>query len=427
MINETFHLRDIGISNGADCLELPRHRWFSFKEAFSPVLVEAAILDAGCTSGDLVIDPFAGSGTVSITAAENDLDSMGYEVNPFLAFLAKTKCNQISGDKLREDAFKVIPAMTTRKRSKFEGFSTFSNDGNCSKYLFNTPVLRAFDAAWNSLELVRPACKALVRLALLSAAVRSANAFKDGKCLRYYHDWRERKYDRNHFVDAYMDEISKFADDLKSSIFDHSRVSVFNVDSRDGLHKIQRPFQLCITSPPYLNSFDYTDVYRVELFLGRFIKSMEELRSLRKRTIRSHVQTGLGKVTGDARSQLLGECLNRIDERIEYLWDKRIPSMIQAYFDDIAVVLTALRSSADRDAKMWIVVATSAYAGVEIPVDLIIADIASKAGWMLNEIGVLRNLRTAGQNWARWQSEKEFKPRLRESVVILSAGSGRLG
>ena len=37
-------------------------------------------------------------------------------------------------------------------------------------------------------------------------------------------------------------------------------------DSRYGGVAGTKQFKLCVTSPPYLNSFDYTDVYRPELF-----------------------------------------------------------------------------------------------------------------------------------------------------------------
>lgn len=93
--------------------------------------------------------------------------------------------------------------------------------------------------------------------------------------------------------------------------------------------------------------------------------------------------------------------------------------MLVAYFEDMRRVLAGLLEKADSKAAVWIVVSTSAYVGVEIPVDLIIADIASRDGWFLREVGVLRYLRTAGQHWDRFKGCVESGPRLRESVIIL--------
>jgi len=69
-----------------------------------------------------------------------------------------------------------------------------------------------------------------------------------------------------------------------------------------------------------------------------------------------------------------------IKERAELLWDKRILKMIQAYFEDIGSVLKHPYGLAEVGASLWLVVSTSAYVGVEIPVDLVIADVGAKVG-----------------------------------------------
>ena len=51
---------------------------------------------------------------------------------------------------------------------------------------------------------------------------------------------------------------------------------------------------------------------------------------------------------------------------------------------------------------------------MEIPVDLIIGDIASKAGWFLKEIGVLRYVKKRKTKYSPDITE------LRESVIILT-------
>ena len=93
--------------------------------------------------------------------------------------------------------------------------------------------------------------------------------------------------------------------------------------------------------------------------------------------------------------------------------NKRIPLMIQAYFEDMLSVLELLYSKAEKNAQLWFVVSNSAYANKEIPVDLIIADIAKLAGWKLREIGVLRNIK---RRKTKHSPDISF---LRESVVIM--------
>jgi hypothetical protein len=95
--------------------------------------------------------------------------------------------------------------------------------------------------------------------------------------------------------------------------------------------------------------------------------------------------------------------------------------MVQAYFEDMRNVLHGLRKHATDEAQLWIVVSTSAYAGVEIPVDLIIADIAVKVGWTLREIGVIRNLRSSVQHFKSVEGDYKNLLQLRESAVVLAA------
>ena len=54
-------------------------------------------------------------------------------------------------------------------------------------------------------------------------------------------------------------------------------------------------FDLIITSPPYLNSRDYTDIYMLELKVLQLVNSHDDLRQLRKSTLRSPIgYEGLG-------------------------------------------------------------------------------------------------------------------------------------
>jgi hypothetical protein len=98
------------------------------------------------------------------------------------------------------------------------------------------------------------------------------------------------------------------------------------------------------------------------------------------------------------------------------LWNQKIPAMVQAYFHDMNRILREAARVLKRAAKAWIVVSTSAYKGVQIPVDLILADLASTHGFKLEGIYVLRALRAAGQQQCRF--DHNGLP-LRESLLIL--------
>jgi hypothetical protein len=169
-----------------------------------------------------------------------------------------------------------------------------------------------------------------------------------------------------------------------------------------------------VTSPPYLNSLDYSDVYRPELFVGGFVRSNVDLRSIRLKTIRSHTQ-----VAWKGAEEVVSPMITPVVQQMEKLklWNGRLPSMVKSYFADMAVILREAKRIVRPKGQAWIVVSTSAYGGIEIPVDLILADVASAYGWKLDGIHVLRYLRAAGQHWAYLKPGSSHP--LRESLIIL--------
>jgi hypothetical protein len=426
--------RELGDIGPLESANLPRHRWYFFKEAFSPNLVNYAMDDCGCERGDLVVDPFSGSGTVALTAALACRPALGIEVNPFLAFVARSKLSQCDPALVRQELPSLVAGIEKGAPSHLEQFSTFSEQEGRKKWLFNKEILRSFEGGKLAIDKMDREIRDIMLLCLISATMETCNAVKDGKCLRYKRDWQKFSFNKADLIGALTSRAQIVMDDLSKYPIKDASVSIITGDSRgmESHNFSERKFKLCITSPPYLNSFDYTDVYRPELFLGQFVKGMEGLRKLRLQTLRSHVQVAWPKPTQESLGAHFAESIKMIEQHADSLWNSRIPQMIRAYFEDITDVLRRLRKSAQEDASAWIVVSTSAYAGIEIPVDLIIADIGSKAGWFLREVSVLRHLRRVPvQQWDKLtQAAKEKTarnerahdgPHLRESLIIFDA------
>jgi hypothetical protein len=374
----------------------------------------------------VIYDPFSGSGTTVLTAFQGGLNGRGTEVNPFLRFVASAKTTNSRTAKLTNAFDRVFEGARSKAVHPLERFSTFSELGEASqkrgKWLFNSSVLRAFGGAWAATTLNDPAERTLTRLAVIAAAMDAANAEKDGKCLRFKHSWDKIRYSYADFRNALerrRDDM--LADCLETEVMRSGSASIQLGDSR-GIPQNEN-FDLCVTSPPYLNSFDYTDVYRPELFLGGFVKTMGELTALRTRTLRSHVQTRWSSPLASDFGQHYDETISKLDAERNHLWNRRIPEMVQAYFEDMSSVFLNLRSKAKQSASIWLVVSTSAYSGVEIPVDLILADVAGRNGWFLREVTVLRYLRrVSGQQWHKLNNASDGEgPYLRESLVVLDA------
>ncbi|MGV3625548.1 MAG: hypothetical protein ACO1OB_32355 [Archangium sp.] len=418
-LNSDFALKNTGVSNAIQSEHLPRHRWYTIKEAFSPILVETAIRDADCKTGDLVYDPFCGSGTVPLAALElgAGLRAAATEVNPFLAFVANAKQQQFGARAWKAATDRVL--LSRPEKSPLEGFSTFSKTRSNQKWLFETSVLRAFRGSWEATSAMTTGIRRVTRLCLLGAAMDVCNAVRDGKCLRYKPSRLAAKFSAEDFRAAFSARAQMVAEDVVCADLRGESAPIHLADSRSSSATNDGPISLTVTSPPYLNSFDYSDVYRPELFLGGFVDTNESLMTVRLKTLRSHVQANWQLAqTRNFGPQFL-KAISDLELRRESLWSSKIIPMVHAYFEDIEKILLAIHHNTVVSGSLWLVVSTSAYAGVEIPVDLIIADIAENIGWSVREVGLLRDLRAAGQHWGKWTGADGDRPSLRESVVIL--------
>ncbi len=416
MLNDNFILKNGGYSNYEDTIDLPRHRWYYYKEGFSPNLVEKAIEQTGVGKDELIIDPFNGSGTTTLTSALKGYKSVGIEVNPFTSFLSYTKNKNADVNELEKWKEKLLKSLEKEFTSSLLGYSTFSKKTDLDKWLFNDSILNSFEGGWQFASSI-PAynIRRLVKLALISAAMQNCNAKKDGKCLRYRSNWEQNKFGKDSFLESLKLNLSNIAADIKEQPITQ-KSTIVNGDCRNVLKtsNLFKSFKLCITSPPYLNTFDYTDIYRPELFLGKFIKHPQNLYKLRLKTVRSHIQAKWKEPTLNDFGLLYEKTMKHINANKENLMHKNIPMMIQAYFEDMFNILKILKTKAAKDAQIWFVVSNSAYAGLEVPVDLIIGDIGSRTGWYLKEIGVLRNLKKRKTKYSTNIVQ------LRESVIIFS-------
>src|SRR5258708_34690386 len=74
-----------------DNMSLPVHRWFRYSAGFSAEWVEQLIDKHQVAQGDIVLDPFAGSGTTLLAAQTKGVDALGAERHEFVRRIANAK------------------------------------------------------------------------------------------------------------------------------------------------------------------------------------------------------------------------------------------------------------------------------------------------------------------------------------------------
>ena len=170
---------------------------------------------------------------------------------------------------------------------------------------------------------------------------------------------------------------------------------------------------LVITSPPYLNSRDYTDTYILELKTLGFTKSPLEIRNLREKTLRSHVQIKW-KDNTNIDNKILKNTLDMLKKASEKekIWNNSIIDMIRLYFVDIQKVFHVLYKKLKVGGRIYFNVSNSAYFNVLINTLEICALIAENEGFKIIEIREARKLKTSPQ-------QKDKVKNLLEGVIVI--------
>jgi hypothetical protein len=274
---------------------LPRHRWYRFKEGFSAGLVSHFVAEYLPSRNGRLLDPFLGSGTTAVEGARFGHFVDGIEANAFMAFMAKVKTRDYTcAGSLERAALRCFRQRTRSAAFILPRDSTLVEREGLDKWILNRRVATRFEELRTAIaEITPPTARDLLLLALLSSMEDVANARKDGKCWRYKSNWHTLNFTDKSLDEAFAGQVLRYAEDVAACPRLSGRARVFQGDARVRLGRIGLADQLydgVLTSPPYLNSFDYTDIYRPELLLLNFARNSNELRRIRFATLRSHVQ-----------------------------------------------------------------------------------------------------------------------------------------
>jgi hypothetical protein len=392
----------LGTNHGSPSLAF--QGWHHFKEAFSPEFVRRALSDGG-TQARRCLDPFGGSGTTALTSQLLGVASTTVEVNPFLADVIRAKVASYDVDRLGRDFTKVLRIASQLELDPATYFAdlpaSFIEPGTSERWLFDSVVARELAALLDAIDRLKDeAHRRLFRVLLGGLLVDVSNVSVSGKGRRYRRAWSSRKRAPGSVATIFRDRVSTaLADVYRFS--PHPAVDT-NVIEGDARHTtIRSKHDIAVFSPPYPNSFDYTDVYNVELWMLGYLSSAEDNRALRSSTLASHVQLKRSYRPAPPDSPTLKRAVGRLSRMRSELWSPWIPDMVGGYFSDLLEVLRRVRGTLRTDASCWLVVGDSRYGGVNVSTAKILEQLAAADGWRVDGREPFRAMRASPQHGGR--------------------------
>jgi len=395
--------------NFKEALNCPVHRWYAYKEGFSPSFVRDFIKRFSKSSQDIVFDPYGGVGTTVLVANEMGMKSFSLDVSPLGNFASRVKNASYTAEDVQ---------CLNHTVDCFQKLKNFDNSDN---YNINPTVISYFapssyDAIIQVKNFIGTISNKKVHdiflLSLLSILEGVSTHRKNGNGVKK----KSVPPSPSNFIDIQkkvLDKITEFQEDIAKSkrqidnlILDGSCLEQYMLPQKANV---------VITSPPYANCFDYSKVYLIELWMGGFFCTKSDQQQFRESSVISHVHYRWSR-NDEINIPLVDNCIVPL-LKSRKLWSNSIPNMIKGYFHDMYKCLKNLSENIEDGANVGFVVGNPTYAGVVIATDLLLADIATSLGYECVEIKVYRKIVPSSQQTKL--IDDHDKKYVRESLVIL--------
>jgi 16S rRNA G966 N2-methylase RsmD len=394
-----------------DNMKLPIHRWFRYSAGFSATWVEGVIAEL---KPKIVLDPFAGSGTVCIAADKLGVNSYGIEAHPFVYRLAQGKLSwEINTDEFLS-AIAEIKNLAASLQPKFPDKMPVL----LSKCYTEDVLIYLFQIRQAYLELAPTLSEELQYLTFLAISATLRLSSYVGTAQWQYILPNKRKAKISKPLNVLDTQVALMLEDMRcmQCLRTASQATFLKEDARILKGIPDKSIDLVITSPPYANNYDYADAMRLEMTFWGEVNCWGDLHdTVRKFLIRSssqHVSKDRLKldtlitdpILEPIRDELIPVCRELEKVRETKAGNKAYHTMIAAYFIDMGSVFHALRRVTTSDCKICFVIGDSAPYGVYVPVEKWLGKLANEAGFCLWSFEKIR------ERNVKWKNRKHNIP-----------------
>ena len=411
-----------------DCLTAPIHRWFTYPAGYSYRLIEAKVDEHGLDADCVIGDPFVGTGTTSIAAKMLGIGSVGVEAHPFVHWVADTKLAYDLHDVelLRKEAATILDNArdaVTPGGHEAAGWPPLIGKcfdlGNLDKlHSLRQAVLAASEERHNFFKLA------------LTSTLRDVTTAGAGWPYIAPSKYAARKVSRDAFIE-FERRCTLMADDVDDSqrlAVRPSRHKVILGDARRFASYADDDLDMVITSPPYLNNYDYADRTRLETYFWGMYNSWSDITVNVRDKLMTAATTQVRRtamepvasmplvrsIAGQVHAELSDAVGSLAAVRKSRRGAKSYDLMVAGYFEDIAKVIAEVGRSIQSGCPFILVLGDSAPYGVHVPTDEMIGRLAVASGFDSCSIEVIRK---RGGKWA--SNSQRHNVALRESIVTL--------
>lgn len=374
------------------------HRWANITAGFSPEFVYGCIERDGLLPGSVVLDPFTGMATTQVAANHLGVDAIGYEPQPhfWTMAVAKVSTRDVSAPfrirKLLEDISPVEDIREIWNETQIEYLSKLVPAEQLK--LLAGCLVREGEVSLEDKPIFRLVVSKLLEWASGSS---TDGIYKAPSTQKRSHDVRERIPVILEMIESDLRELPKDAG--KSVIHPRSSIRMPEIESNS--------VDLIVTSPPYMNNFDFAEMARMELYFWREAEDWGEITEKVRSKLVVNTTTVPSRFKRDQdqwvpsipftiRDEVDSLVLQLRDVRQQKAGKKDYEKLIKPYFSQMAEILAECYRVLRDEAKLDLVVADAALYGIHIPTEQLLADTMKFHGFQNVEVTRLRN---RGTRW----------------------------
>jgi DNA modification methylase len=373
------------LSTNVTTWKYPIHRWYNFIAGYSPEFVRHCIAESALERGRTVLDPFSGCGTTLVQAQIEGMKAIGYEPHPFFFKIARAKSSAFPGyEELRVihqliiAGLEIDPAPDSISADAW----TFLNK------LFAPSVLRSLLGARISLERANLGDNPFAFLILSRLIDECSTAQTDG-IYKAPSSLKRAAIPRlaiDHLIATIAADLGESSDQIlnDASLYNHSSEEMGEVDGGS--------VDLIVTSPPYLNNFDYAEMARMHLYFWNMAGSWSEITDLVRSRLIVNTTTAL-KGQRLKQADYAGELPEGVRQEIEAIaaqlslikkdrkGKKDYDLLLLPYMAQIKRVYSECFRVLRPGAKAHTMIADAAFYGVHIPSPQWLSEILKHIGF----------------------------------------------
>jgi len=341
--------------------------------------------------GDSVLDPFMGSGTTLLESYIAGRDSYGIDIHPLARLIAKVKTTPLEPNRLNAISARLLESIHEDSDKNSDWIPDIPNREHWFRGNVLTELATIKKHVWalpssDYRDFFKICFSSIVRKVSNSdddSLIPEVTSFQkklDAQGKTSYH--AVAKFENtvnNKRIDAA--DLWRISEEVAERFKGPPLVNIVGKDARE-IRLEDSSIDLAVTSPPYASAVHYVSVHKLEMYWLGLIKETAELDS---------------RVVGTARAYLseykqwqprteIAVLRKVLDEMM--LKDRKSAYIVYKYFDEMRKNFCEVNRVLKRNGRYCVVVGENTFRRVRIPTYRILAEVAIRSGFELNDLFV---------------------------------------